>query len=562
MPPSFLLILLLTSLAAASSLTTLLDTRAYHRGAAMPVTRVLDAGVPTALIAAVDVQVPTGASCNSLVVDLGLERAYGATATNYRTPGNTSFFLWRHPLAGAFRTTAPALVWQGNVSQPGSGTCWSLATPTSCNLVNVPGSHYELGTRRFVLPLMASALVGGAVNGTTYWLGVTVATERATSAVDGSYNQVRWMATTMARVGLPYQVVDAYGTAYPNLNLTNWTTASVAEPSLLVGTLSSSGTQELAIGVWAWCTGVAAGDPRLVTSLPRPYTDVIPSPSPLRAPSPLVVQPSPDATPVPSGGEDSSPVPSGEEGSPAPLGVEGSPVPVDSPSSPGQVVIIDVEPTSIVVEASTPSPSRILGGTTSVPTPALTPPPSPVLGQGTPPPRAPSPTLGGQGTPSVTPTRPTPLPVPVVQVADVPTPIRLDTATPPDPPIAVVETPPSSMLSSTTTLVLGVLGGVIALALVLALLYLLMERRRRHLLTLSTVQLKDFGTENDKLYSGSKSSASASNSSDDNTSDVKKKNKGPATYKPVATLLEEATSEGKAAAAYEDNVQRTVVLDD
>jgi hypothetical protein len=329
------------------------DLREYNEhNLSMPVTTTTDATPafppPTTVLATRFAIAREAVECAHLVVDLALVRQVGVHA---RTPKFASMWLWSGSGAldaGTLASTSGSLRWSGNVTLPASLVA-AQAPNTSV-----------LQTHRFVLPTFQPALAPASA----YWLGVSIAVDRAYHPTSRTFNEVRWApastAIPSARLGTTgvYRVTDRFGNgaALRTPVLAAWTSALVAEPALLSPPGSNTSvTHRLASMICGQCLGpVDPANPALLPQGPPAVYEAAsvpasPSPSSAESPTPpwpsppsassvalpsptFALGPSPSPSPTPSSTSSPSTGSSGASSSPVPTPVAMAPSPSPSPS--------------------------------------------------------------------------------------------------------------------------------------------------------------------------------------------------------------------------------------
>jgi hypothetical protein len=339
----------------------LLDRRAYQE---LSVAAWQRPDPNATLLVADDFVVPTGVDrCTGLTVDIVLLRAMGRDAGNYRAPTNATLRLWdgrdfllNRSLA---KTAAPLAQW--TVQAPTEPQGWSSSDGET---VNTSAYYYHVETLRFVLHNLT------VYGGRTYWLGFSVALERAFNSTDFSQNQPRWMlsATGMDGPDSTYRVVDVGGNMYRDVPLLqNWTSAASAEPTVLPfltvpPTPMHSDTKQLAMAVFATeCSVYPNAGVARVASMPPRYAEPA-----VQVPPPPVESSSPSATSTPDASPSSPDIVASPVSWPSPAQQPTPPASknvVPSPSSPPPPTI--APPVLIGMSMSwTPPPSFVWPDTT------------------------------------------------------------------------------------------------------------------------------------------------------------------------------------------------------
>ncbi len=319
----------------------------FNDTVSVPVWERLDTTPPLpALVAADDFTIPLVIqSCRGIVADLVLLRQLGRES-NYNVPVNITFWLFAaNQLTGPFNRTR-ALVERSFVV-PSEGLWDPIDSTGGTTVDHGAGNYYHIERLRFELTNLTLR------SNTTYWLAALVATARNFSTVDYSQNLVRWVVSEANITTNSYRVVDWHGNMYRDLAaLVNWTSAEVAEPTILPYftslSIQQSRTRQLALDVYG--TGCVN-----LTRLPVTVKSLLQLPvREANAPSPTFVPPpSLDLTATPSL-------------DPLPVGPVGPPAPPVSPS-----------PLESVTPGLTPTP------VTKAPPPPVTPPSSIVVSKAT-----------------------------------------------------------------------------------------------------------------------------------------------------------------------------------
>lgn len=271
------------------------------------------------VVTADDIYVPTyAAMCQSLVVDVTLLLARNTWEARARLP--TSASLWLFPDSAVSPGGRPFIdrsaIMHVVYNQPSDGP-WDVRTDGEEVLPGTrSGVAYHIQRYRFEVP--GVSLLGGS----TYWVALSLACDRAYNSTDYSQNQPRWMLRRAAdvtaplgpaRVDPPYHVVDRYGSMFrQSPSLAAWTAAASASPVVLsfpMGPVAPAGdtsteSNQLDMAAYAGrCINVSEiPSDAFLTSLPPtwPPRHATPSvtPTPTQPPPPTVATPTP-AVPTP-----------------------------------------------------------------------------------------------------------------------------------------------------------------------------------------------------------------------------------------------------------------------
>ena len=290
---------------------------AFNETVTVPVMERLDAGAPTpAMCVAEDFTVPLAIqTCSGLVADIVIFRQMGRENVNYNYPEKTT--LWLFPfnaLVGPFNESKAIAKWTFTTPTEGS---WDPVGSSGGTTVD-KGAGYYIHYERYRFRIYNVILRAN----TTYWIVALVSLSRNYSSTDFSQNLVRVATSETSTVQMmgtnnttttvqPYRVVDWHGNVFrDHPQLSNWTSADLAEPIVLPFTTSLSVTQshtrQLAIDIYGTdCVNLTRlfGGVTALTQLPR--RDWNPEPVPTSSPSineppssipPSVGTPSPTST--------------------------------------------------------------------------------------------------------------------------------------------------------------------------------------------------------------------------------------------------------------------------
>jgi hypothetical protein len=308
------------------SAVVLLDQRLYNESCSVPAWVRTDAtpigpnaALPTSVVADDFFVPPQLDACRTLTVDVGLLRAMGRNA-GWRAPSRATLYVWADvgfPLGSSWGVAAPLVEQVFFVPTEPAASNWASAAYGYT--VDTPSVYNHVESLRFTVTLPANTPLTG---GWTYWVGLSVALDRAYNASDFSQNQPRWMTTTGAALRAAqqqlggqatqaYRVIDAQAPNGASMfraapQLANWSTADDATEAAVLPFLGStqpqrSDTRQLALGVFASdCTAYTTDGLLLsLSGVPGRVVDAVrqaqwPPPQP-----PLVAVPAPRVTPPP-----------------------------------------------------------------------------------------------------------------------------------------------------------------------------------------------------------------------------------------------------------------------